>query len=151
MQKWLILVANLHQPLLSTRSAPLRHPNSARRLRPGISPGNTDLVPVQAGARTGLGPRTRFPSRCCAASAGLICPEIAPQYVQACVTRSLKTQARPPPKETLRGKDQKTGRQVVRQHQLLEAVRRCRGQDPRLRRRRRRPEPADGGQRPGSL
>ena len=56
-----------------------RRPNCARRLRPGISPGNTELIPVQAGARTGLGPSTRFPSRCCAASAGLNCPDIAPQ------------------------------------------------------------------------
>ena len=27
---------------------PIRRPNSTRRLRPGIAPGNTDLVPAQA-------------------------------------------------------------------------------------------------------
>ena len=74
-----------------------RRPNCSGRLRPGISPGNTDLVPAQAATRgelrttagTGLGPRLRFTSRCCAASAGLSCPEIAPQYVHTCFTRFL--------------------------------------------------------------
>ena len=42
-----------HQPFLKTRSLPRRRPNSTRRLRPGIPPGNTELVPAQAGARTG--------------------------------------------------------------------------------------------------
>ena len=85
------------QPSLKTRSPPRRRPNSARRLRPGFAPGNTELVPAQATprvsprttARTGLGRRLRFPSRCCAASAGLSCPEIAPQYVHTCFTRFL--------------------------------------------------------------
>ena len=27
---------------------PIRRPNSTRRLRPGIAPGNTELVPAQA-------------------------------------------------------------------------------------------------------
>ena len=86
------------QPSLKTRSPPRRRPNSARRLRPGFAPGNTERVPVQAtprvsyhppNSRTGLGLRLRFPSRCCAASAGLSCPEIAPQYVHTCFTRFL--------------------------------------------------------------
>ena len=85
------------QPSLKTRSPPRRRPNSARRLRPGFAPGNTELIPAQATPRvsprttagTGLGRRLRFPSRCCAASAGLSCPEIAPQYVQTCFTRFL--------------------------------------------------------------
>ena len=85
---------------------PLRRPNSSRRLRPGFSPGNTELIPAQATprasargtARTGPWVRlvlgrlgSRFPSRCCAASAGLSCPEIrAPQYVQT--TRASRAQ-----------------------------------------------------------
>ena len=75
------------------RSEPRRRPNSSRRLRPGISPGNTDRIPAQATprasarrtARTGLG----LPSRCCAASAGLNWPDPAPQYVHTCFTRFL--------------------------------------------------------------
>ena len=42
---------DFRQPSLKTRSEPRRRPNSSRRLRPGISPGNTDLVPVQATPR----------------------------------------------------------------------------------------------------
>ena len=30
---------------------PLRRPNSSRRLRPGVSPRNTELIPAQAIAR----------------------------------------------------------------------------------------------------
>ena len=74
-----------------------RRPNCTRQLRLEISPKNTELIPVQATPRasarttasTGLGRRFRFPSRCRAASAGLSCPEIAPQYVHTCFTRFL--------------------------------------------------------------
>ena len=46
--KKVALVTNHRQPLLETRSEPRRRPNSARRLRPGLSPGNTERVPAQA-------------------------------------------------------------------------------------------------------
>ena len=39
------------QPSLKTRSPPRRRPNSARRLRPGFAPGNTERIPVQATPR----------------------------------------------------------------------------------------------------
>ena len=45
---------NHRQPFLRTRSLPRRRPNSSRRLRPGISPGNTELVPAQATPRDSL-------------------------------------------------------------------------------------------------
>ena len=46
LQKWLILVTNRRRPFLKARSVPRRHPNCSRRFRPGIPPGNTDLVPA---------------------------------------------------------------------------------------------------------
>ena len=75
----------------SARESHRRRPNSSRRLRPGISPGNTDRVLAQATpwastrrtARAGLGLRLCFLSWCCAASAGLSSPETAPQYAGA--------------------------------------------------------------------
>ena len=51
LQKWLTLVAHHRQPFPKTRSGPHRRPNSARRLRPGIPPGNTELIPAQATLR----------------------------------------------------------------------------------------------------
>ena len=54
---------------MKAQPAPRRRPNSSRRLRPGISPGNTERVPAQASpqastrkkARTGLGLASPLP------------------------------------------------------------------------------------------
>ena len=92
LQKMVDFSYKLSSAFLKARSLPRRRPNCSRRLYPGISPGNTERVPVQAtawAAGTGLGVRLRLPGRCCAASAGLSCPEMAPQYVHACCTRFL--------------------------------------------------------------
>ena len=43
--------ASCRQPFLKTRTEPRRRPNSASRLRLGISPRNTELIPVQAAPR----------------------------------------------------------------------------------------------------
>ena len=51
LKKWLTLVTHCRQPFLKAQPAPRRRPNSSRRLRPGISPGNTERVPAQASPR----------------------------------------------------------------------------------------------------
>ena len=49
--KMVDLVTNCRRPFLKARSPPRRRPNSSRRLRPGVSPGNTDRIPTQATPR----------------------------------------------------------------------------------------------------
>ena len=79
--------------LVTNHRSGARRPNSSRRLHPGIPPGSTERIPVQATARV-LPPTTArtgwdLSRRCCAASASLSCPDTAPQYVHTCFTRLL--------------------------------------------------------------
>ena len=95
-------------------AAPTVQDGSARDSHPGTPNGSPLRPPAKASApttaRAGLGPRLRFPSRCCAASAGLSCPRTAPQQVHTCFTRFLAS----------------TGRQVRRRRR----ERRCRQDRP---------------------
>ena len=83
---------------LKTRSEPRRRPNSSRRLRLGISPRNTELIPAQATPRgetqrdslNRIGSAYTLPQpvlRCKRRSHAA--PSIAPQYVHMCFTRFL--------------------------------------------------------------